>query len=189
MCTLVSVSTLLNLQDHAFAENPLEREYDEVEMKPEDVKSLQELYQLMRESGFEGLESKRIPVPEDRAPPEFCFDMMTGINKFFFLNLFTFTYLDIYFRYSEVRARQRALHLLRPAGAGPHQPGHGDSLPHQGDADHHRAQVRPAQQTAFIMPVANNFGKVLGLRTKVFEIITKTLTMNVEEPRIPFKQL
>ena len=83
MCALVSVCTLLNLQDHAFAENPLEREYDEVEMKPEDVKSLQELYQLMRESGFEGLESKRIPVPEDRAPPEFCFDMMTGINKFF----------------------------------------------------------------------------------------------------------
>ena len=77
--TLVSVYYLINLQDHAFAENPLEREYDEVEMKPEDVKSLQELYQLMRESGFEGLESKRIPVPEDRAPPEFCFDMMTGI--------------------------------------------------------------------------------------------------------------
>ena len=32
----------------------------------------------MRESGFEGLESKRIPVMEDRAPPEFCFDRMTG---------------------------------------------------------------------------------------------------------------
>ena len=91
MCTLVSVSTLLNLQDHAFAENPLEREYDEVEMKPEDVKSLQELYQLMRESGFEGLESKRIPVPEDRAPPEFCFDMMTGINKFFWTYLLVLT--------------------------------------------------------------------------------------------------
>ena len=86
MCTLTLVFVCnlnQNLQDHAFAENPLEREYDEVEMKPEDVKSLQELYQLMRESGFEGLESKRIPVPEDRAPPEFCFDMMTGNNMLF----------------------------------------------------------------------------------------------------------
>ena len=47
-------------------------------MKPEQIKSLQDLYQDMREAGFEGLESRRIPVCEDRAPPEFCFDMMTG---------------------------------------------------------------------------------------------------------------
>ena len=65
-------------KDQAFAENPLEREYDEVEVKPEDVKSFADIYQQMRESGFEGLESKRIPVCEDRAPPEFCFDMMKG---------------------------------------------------------------------------------------------------------------
>ena len=56
----------------------MEREFDEVEIKPEEVKSLQEVYQVMRESGFEGLDTKRIPVCEDRAPPEFCFDMMTG---------------------------------------------------------------------------------------------------------------
>jgi len=68
-------------KDLAFAENPLERESEEVDVKPEDIKSLQELYQQMRESGFEGLESKRIPVMEDRAPPEFCFDMMTDILK------------------------------------------------------------------------------------------------------------
>ena len=49
-----------------------------MEMKPEEIKSLQDLYQDMREAGFEGLESRRIPVCEDRAPPEFCFDMMTG---------------------------------------------------------------------------------------------------------------
>jgi len=68
-------------KDQAFAENPLEREFDEVEIKPEEVKSLQEVYQVMRESGFEGLDTKRIPVCEDRAPPEFCFDMMTDILK------------------------------------------------------------------------------------------------------------
>ena len=65
-------------QDQGFHENPLEREFDEVEMKPEEIKSLQDLYQDMRDAGFEGLESRRIPVCEDRAPPEFCFDMMTG---------------------------------------------------------------------------------------------------------------
>merc|ERR1719500_2077254 len=35
----------------------------------------------MREAGFEGLEGKRLPVSEDRAPPEFCFDMMTETLK------------------------------------------------------------------------------------------------------------
>ena len=67
-------------KDLAFAENPLEREFEEVEVKPEDVKSFGDIYQQMRESGFEGLEAKRIPVCEDRAPPEFCFDMMTGYH-------------------------------------------------------------------------------------------------------------
>ena len=65
-------------KDQGFHENPLEREFDEVEMKPEEIRSLQEVYQAMREAGHEGLESKRLPVMEDRAPPEFCFDMMTG---------------------------------------------------------------------------------------------------------------
>ena len=32
----------------------------------------------MRAGGHEGLEARRLPVCEDRAPPEFCFDMMTG---------------------------------------------------------------------------------------------------------------
>ena len=49
-----------------------------MEMKPEELMSLQELCQSMREAGHEGLDLRRIPVCEDRAPPEFCFDMMTG---------------------------------------------------------------------------------------------------------------
>ena len=68
-------------KDLAFAENPLEREFEEVEVKVDDMKSLQEVFQQMRESGFEGVECKRVPVCEDRAPPEFCFDMMTEILK------------------------------------------------------------------------------------------------------------
>ena len=47
-------------------------------MKPEEIRSLQEVYQAMREAGHQGLEARRLPVCEDRAPPEFCFDMMTG---------------------------------------------------------------------------------------------------------------
>merc|ERR1719400_1317484 len=68
-------------KDQGFHENPLEREFDEVEMKPEELKSLQELCQSMREAGHEGLDLRRIPVCEDRAPPEFCFDMMTETLK------------------------------------------------------------------------------------------------------------
>ena len=61
-----------------FAENPLEREAEDVDVKVETIFSLQDLWQQMREAGFSGLEGRRIPVSEDRAPPEFCFDMMTG---------------------------------------------------------------------------------------------------------------
>ena len=53
-----------------------------MEMKPEEIQSLQEVYQAMREAGHQGLEARRLPVCEDRAPPEFCFDMMTGIGVF-----------------------------------------------------------------------------------------------------------
>lgn len=49
-----------------------------MDVKLETIFSFQDLYQQMREAGFEGLEGKRLPVSEDRAPPEFCFDMMTG---------------------------------------------------------------------------------------------------------------
>ena len=49
-----------------------------MDVKLETIVSFQDLYQQMREAGFEGLEPKRLPVSEDRAPPEFCFDMMTG---------------------------------------------------------------------------------------------------------------
>ena len=71
-------SNKYNFQDLNFAENPLEREAEDVDVKLETIFSFQDLYQQMREAGFEGLEARRIPVSEDRAPPEFCFDMMTG---------------------------------------------------------------------------------------------------------------
>ena len=71
-------SNIYYFQDLNFAENPLEREAEDVDVKLETIFSFQDLYQQMREAGFDGLVGKRLPVSEDRAPPEFCFDMMTG---------------------------------------------------------------------------------------------------------------
>merc|ERR1719242_2887092 len=73
--------TLKVNKDLNFAENPLEREAEDVDVKLETIFSFQDLYQQMREAGFEGLEGRRLPVSEDRAPPEFCFDMITDLLK------------------------------------------------------------------------------------------------------------
>jgi len=68
-------------KDLAFAENPMEREAEEVELKIEQIKGLQNIYESMRETGFEGLTVHRIPVTEERAPAEYCFDYMLEILK------------------------------------------------------------------------------------------------------------
>jgi len=73
--------TLKVHKDLHFAENPMEREAEEVEVKVEHIKGLQNIYATMRESGFEDLTVHRIPVTEERAPAEYCFDIMTGILK------------------------------------------------------------------------------------------------------------
>ena len=109
-------------------------------MKLETIFSFQDLYQQMREAGFEGLEAKRLPVSEDRAPPEFCFDMMTGERLRDWLDC-----NDLNLRDSEEGAGQRALHIQRPAGPGPDHAGHGDRLSDQRDADHIRTEVSRQQ--------------------------------------------
>eukprot|EP00090_Calanus_glacialis_P007964 TRINITY_DN16343_c0_g1_i1.p1 TRINITY_DN16343_c0_g1~~TRINITY_DN16343_c0_g1_i1.p1 ORF type:complete len:528 (-),score=123.39 TRINITY_DN16343_c0_g1_i1:295-1878(-) len=68
-------------KDLAFCENPMEREEEEVELKVEQIKGLQNIYDTMRESGFAGLTVNRIPITEERAPAEYCFDMMLDILK------------------------------------------------------------------------------------------------------------
>merc|ERR1712183_901236 len=73
--------TLKVHKDLAFAENPMEREAEEVELKIEQIKGLQNIYESMRETGFEGLTVHRIPVTEECAPAEYCFDIMLEILK------------------------------------------------------------------------------------------------------------
>ena len=68
-------------KDLAFCENPMEREEEEVELKVEQIKGLQNIYDTIRESGFAGLTVNRIPITEEHAPAEYCFDMMLDILK------------------------------------------------------------------------------------------------------------
>jgi len=67
-------------RDVAFCENPLEREQEMEEVKVEKAKSLQEVVEEVRVS-FPSLAHHRIPANEERAPAEFCFDMITSILK------------------------------------------------------------------------------------------------------------
>jgi len=76
-----SNQTLKVHKDLAFAENPMEREAEEIEVKVEKINGLQTVYDNVRQSGFEGLTVHRIPVTEERAPAEYCFDMILDILK------------------------------------------------------------------------------------------------------------
>merc|ERR1712123_509565 len=76
-----SNQTLKVHKDLAFAENPMEREAEEIEVKVEKINGLQTVHDNVRQSGFEGLTVHRIPVTEERAPAEYCFDMILNILK------------------------------------------------------------------------------------------------------------
>ena len=68
-------------KDLAFCENPLEREEDVLEVKPEKVESPADILAIVKEKGFPNLEWTRLPANEERAPAEYCFDMMTKLLK------------------------------------------------------------------------------------------------------------
>merc|ERR1712038_1862042 len=73
-------------KDHAFAENPMEREDEEVTVKLEgenleNLKEVKSIYDSMKEKGFPNLVNQRCPVNEDRAPGEECFDIMVEMLK------------------------------------------------------------------------------------------------------------
>jgi len=68
-------------KDLAFCENPLEREEDVLEVKPEKVESPADILNIVKEKGFPNLEWTRLPANEERAPAEYCFDMMTKLLK------------------------------------------------------------------------------------------------------------
>merc|ERR1712088_807735 len=87
------------MKDHAFAENPMDREAVEEVIKAESIKGLYQLYSELKDpkkvekelaegeepeftpAPFPGLEVHRIPVTEERSAGEACFDMMTEVLK------------------------------------------------------------------------------------------------------------
>jgi len=73
-------------KDHAFAENPMEREDEEISIKleGEELEGLKEaktVYDNIKTDRFPNLITQRCPVNEDRAPGEECFDIMIDLLK------------------------------------------------------------------------------------------------------------
>jgi hypothetical protein len=74
---------LKTFKDHAFAENPMDREAVEETIKTEKIQGLHQVWESLKEgeSGFPGLSVHRIPVTEERSLGEGCFDMITEALK------------------------------------------------------------------------------------------------------------
>jgi len=67
---------LRTMKDVAFAENPMDREAVGEDTKVENLKGQFEIFNSLRENGFENLVTHRIPVTEERSAGEASFDMM-----------------------------------------------------------------------------------------------------------------
>ena len=68
-------------KDSAFTENPMDRENVEENIKVEAVKSLKEVYEGIKENGFPNFDYIRVPVVEESAPQEVCFDILVNTLK------------------------------------------------------------------------------------------------------------
>jgi len=64
-----------------FTENPMEREDIEESVKVETVRGLHDVYCGLLENGFQHLSTVRVPVVEERAPDEKCFDILVDSLK------------------------------------------------------------------------------------------------------------
>jgi len=68
-------------KDKGFCENPMEREDIEEVVKVESLKEMGSVYDSLREAGFPDMLYTRCPVNEDRAPHEYCFDILVDALK------------------------------------------------------------------------------------------------------------
>merc|ERR1711976_418652 len=74
--------TLKIHKDSSFTENPMEREDVEETLKGvESVKGHNEIFPSLNENGFPNVVCQRVPVVEERAPREECFDMIVDSLK------------------------------------------------------------------------------------------------------------
>merc|ERR1712025_164238 len=63
-------------KDSEFIENPMDRENIEEEVNAEEVKSLKEIFDSTKEDRFPETEYVRVPVVEERAPQDICYDII-----------------------------------------------------------------------------------------------------------------
>jgi len=68
-------------KDSEFTENPMERENIEESIKADSVKSLKETFEDLKQKGFKHIDLTRVPVVEERAPQEVCFDILVDSLK------------------------------------------------------------------------------------------------------------
>eukprot|EP00092_Neocalanus_flemingeri_P002085 GFUD01002224.1.p1 GENE.GFUD01002224.1~~GFUD01002224.1.p1 ORF type:complete len:538 (+),score=154.55 GFUD01002224.1:88-1701(+) len=68
-------------KDSAFTENPMNRENLEENVKAKSVKSLKEVYKAIKENGFPNFDYIRVPVVEESAPLNVCFDILVNTLK------------------------------------------------------------------------------------------------------------
>jgi len=68
-------------KDLGFCENPLEREQEVEDVKVEKIRSLQQVVTGVKEAKYPSLNYQRLPSNEERAPAEYCFDIITSVLK------------------------------------------------------------------------------------------------------------
>ena len=68
-------------KDCEFTENPMDRKNVEESIDAEDVKSLKEVFEAAKSNGFPDIEYVRVPVIEESAPNEICFDILVNALK------------------------------------------------------------------------------------------------------------
>ena len=68
-------------RDSEFVENPMERENVEESIEATSVKSLSEVYNNAKQNGWKNIDLIRVPVVEESAPREVCFDILVDSLK------------------------------------------------------------------------------------------------------------
>lgn len=76
-----SDETLKVHKDASYTENPMEREDIEESVKVDNLASFDELLKTLKEGDYPHLDCIRVPVVEERAPQEECFDIMVNTLK------------------------------------------------------------------------------------------------------------
>jgi len=69
------------IKDKAYVENPMEREILEEEIKAESLQAYTGIMKSLRKNGYGKMESKQIPIVEEKTPCEESFDKLVDILK------------------------------------------------------------------------------------------------------------